>query len=136
MTTALPVNELPKNYGTKAMVLAILLGLVFLILGNLAVCRGLVLGALFSTINFVLMAQSVRYKIRAGNNKTLFLALKNILFRYVIMSIPLVLAIKLPRFDLMATIVGLFIVQFLILIDHIYRYFRGESERRHFRWKN
>jgi hypothetical protein len=136
MTTALPVNELPKKYGTKAMALAILLGLVFLILGNPAVCRGLVLGALFSTINFVLMAQSVRQKIRPGTNKTRLLALKNILFRYVVMSIPLVLAIKFPRFDLMATIIGLFIVQCLILIDHIYRYFRGESEGRHFQWKN
>jgi hypothetical protein len=136
MTTAVPVNELPKKYGTKAMFFAILLGLVFLVLGNPAVCRGLVLGALFSTINFVLMAQSVHSKIKAGSSKTRLLALKNILFRYVIMSIPLVLAIKFPRFDLMATIIGLFIVQFLILIDHIYRYFRGESEGRHFRWKN
>lgn len=138
MTTAPPASELPKNYGTKAMALSICIGLVFLMIGKQAVCRGLVLGALFSTINFVLLAQSVHYKIRAGRTKakaSLF-ALRNILFRYVIMSIPLVLAIKLPRFDLMATIAGLFIVQSLILMDHIYRNFRGESEKRHFQWKN
>lgn len=136
MTTAPPVSELQKNYGTKAMALSICIGLFFLILDMKAVCRGLVLGALFSTINFVLLAQSFHLKIKADRTKASLFALRNIFFRYSIMSIPLVLAIKFPRFDLVATIAGLFIVQSLILLDHIYRNFRGESEKRHFQWKN
>jgi len=136
MTTATTVRELQKNYGTKAMALAIGIGLVFLIFGQKAVCRGVVLGAFFSTINFVLMAHSFHAKIRADRTKASLAALGNIIFRYAFMMIPLVLAIKLPRFDLVATIAGLFMVQSVIMTDHIYRNFHGESEKGHIQWKN
>ena len=124
MTTTLPVRELQKSYGTKALALAIGISLVFLILGHKAVCRGLVLGGLFSTINFVLMAQTLHWKIKGERTKASFSALGNILFRYTFMAIPLFLAIKLPRFDLVATIAGLFMVQAVILADHVSRSFR------------
>lgn len=119
MTTAAPVRELQKNYGTKAMALAIVISLVFLILGHKAVCRGLVLGSLFSTINFVLMAQTLHVKLKRERARASLSALGNILFRYTFMAIPLFLAIKYPRFDLVATIAGLFMVQSVILADHI-----------------
>jgi hypothetical protein len=123
MTTTPPVRELQKSYGTKAMALAIGLGLVFLVIGHKAVCRGLVMGALFSTINFVLMAHTLQVKIGRERTRASFAALGNILFRYTFMAIPLFLAIKFPRFDLVATIAGLFMVQSVILTDHISRNF-------------
>lgn len=118
MTTAVPVRELQKRYGTKAMALAIGISLVFLVLGYKAVCRGLVLGALFSTINFVLMAQTLQMKVRSERSRASLSALGNILFRYAFMAVPLFLAIKFPKFDLVATVVGLFMVQAVILTDH------------------
>jgi hypothetical protein len=121
MTTAPPVRELQKSYGTKAMAMAIGISLVCLILGHKAVCRGLVLGALFSTINFVLMAQTLHVKLKHDRSKASLSALGNILFRYTFMAIPLFLAIKFPRFDLVATIAGLFMVQAVILADHLSR---------------
>ena len=124
MTTALTVRDMQKSYGSKAMVLAIGISLLFLILGQKSVCRGLVLGALFSTINFVLMASSFHLKIRPDRKKASLSALYNILLRYVFMAIPLFIAIKYPRFDLVATIVGLFMVQLIILTEHIYRNFQ------------
>lgn len=129
MTTALPVRELQKNYGTKAMALAIGIGLIFLIIGYKPVCRGVVLGAFFSTVNFVLMAYSFHSKIRPDRKKASLAALFNILFRYTFMAIPLFVAIKFPRFDLMATIAGLFMVQAVILTDHIYRHFQFSWRR-------
>ncbi|BBO69981.1 hypothetical protein DSCA_39110 [Desulfosarcina alkanivorans] len=123
MTTAPPVRELQKSYGTKAMALAIGIGLVFLIFGQKAVCRGLVLGALFSTINFVLMAQTLHLKLNHDRSKASLSALGNILFRYTFMAVPLFLAIKFPRFDLVATVTGLFMVQTVILADHLSRHF-------------
>jgi hypothetical protein len=123
MTTAPPIRDLQKSYGTKAMALAIGISLIFLILGYKAVCRGLVMGALFSIINFVLMAQSVQTRIRPERTRATLSALSSILFRYLFMAVPIVLAIKLPRFDLFATIAGLFMVQTIILADHISRNF-------------
>ena len=124
MTTAIPVRELQKNYGTKAMALAIGISLIFLFTGYTSVCRGLVLGALFSTVNFVLMANSFHLKIRSDRKKASLAALGNILLRYAFMAIPLFVAIKLPRFDLVATVVGLFMVQSVILTDHVLRNFQ------------
>ncbi len=123
MTTTPPVRELQRKYGTQAMALAIGISLVFLILGHKAVCRGLVLGAFFSTINFVLMAQTLHMKIKPERAGASLSALGNILFRYVVMAIPLFLAIKLPRFELVATVAGLFMVQSVILADHVSRNF-------------
>ena len=127
MTTATPVREMQKSYGSKAMALSIGIGLVFLLVDQKAICRGLVLGSFFSTINFVLLAQSLHTKIKADRTRSSLAALGNIIFRYAFMSVPLFLAIKYPRFDLVATIAGLFMVQSVILVDHIYRNFFGES---------
>ena len=115
MTTTPPLREIQKNYGGKAMVLGIAISLVFFLLGYKAACRGLVLGALFSTINFVLMAHSLHAKVRPDRTRASLSALGNILFRYAFMAITLILAIKLPRFDLLATVAGLFMVQSVIL---------------------
>jgi hypothetical protein len=123
MTTATPLRELQKSYGTKAMALSICISLIFLILGHKAICRGVVMGALFSTINFVLMAQTLHMKIGRDRTRTTLSALGNIFFRYLFMAVPLFMAIKFPRFDLVATIAGLFAVQTVILADHASRNF-------------
>lgn len=123
MTTAPTIHDTPKRYGTQAMTLAIAASLVFLICGQKAICRGLILGALFSTINFVLMAHTLQSKIRGERKSAALAALGNILFRFMFMAIPLYVAITLPRFDLVATIVGLFMIQSVILFDHISRNF-------------
>jgi uncharacterized membrane protein len=137
MTTATPIPNLQKRYGTLAMAVAIGIGLIFLLMGYKTVCRGLVLGALFSTINFVLMAHSMHRQIKAERVKASLSAFGNICFRYIFMAIPLIIALKLPRFNLVATIAGLFMVQSVILADHLYRnIFSGEGEKRHILWKN
>ena len=119
MTTVAPVRELQKNYGTKAMALAIGVSVIFLLFGQKAMCRGLVLGAFFSVINFVLMAQTLHLKIKPERTKASISALGNVFFRFAFMAIPLFFAIRFPRFDLMTTIAGLFSVQMVIMGDHI-----------------
>lgn len=131
MTTTVTARKLQKNYGAKAMALTIFISLIFLILGYKAVCRGLVLGAIFSTINFVWMAQTLHRQIKADRVKASISAFISIFCRYSFAAIPVVIAIKFPRFNLAATIVGLFMVQLVILADHLYRnfFFSGEGEK-------
>ncbi len=119
MTAVPPDREIQKRYGSSAMALAISIGLVFLILDYKAMCRGIVMGSLFSTINFVLMGETIHKAVKRERSKASLSAFGNILFRYTILAIPLYLAIKLPRFDLFSTIAGLLMVQFVILADHI-----------------
>ena len=41
-----------------------------------------------------------------------------LLVRYVLLAVPLVLAVQSERFNLPATVVGIFMVQLVILLEH------------------
>ena len=59
METDTTVLDTQKKYGSRALVLAIGAGLLFLSLGQKEVCRGLVLGGVFSAVNFALMGPAI-----------------------------------------------------------------------------
>ena len=112
------VKETQKKYCSLAMSAAILIGLVMILAGQKPVGKGLILGTLFSVVNFILMGETLPVKIGKSRPKTFFFSLGSILFRYFLMAIPLFLAIKMDQFNLVASICGLFMVQLMILADH------------------
>ena len=113
------VKETQKKYCSLAMSAAILIGLVMILAGQKPVGKGLILGTLFSVVNFILMGETLPVKIGKSRPKTFFFSLGSILFRYFLMAIPLFLAIKMDQFNLVASICGLFMVQLMILADHL-----------------
>ena len=117
------VHEVEKKYGSRALLLAIGVGLLFLVLGQKAVCRGLVLGGLFSTINFVLMGQMLQYRLSDNRRRSALKSFLALALRYAVLAIPLILSVRSERFDLAATVVGIFMVQLVILIEHGARFF-------------
>lgn len=102
--------------------LAIIGALVFLLFGFKPIARGLVLGALFSVVNFVLIGQLLPRKLGKSKGKLYLFSLGSTALRFLLLSLPLILAIKSPRFDLAATVVGIFMIQIVILIDHAFQY--------------
>ena len=114
-----PVRETQKKYCSQAVVAAIFIGFVFILAGQKPVCKGLILGTLFSVINFVLMGETLPIKMGKSKNKAILFSLGSILFRYMLMAVPLFLAIKMDQFNLIASICGLFMVQAMILADHL-----------------
>ena len=112
------VQDIQKKYCSLAVLAAILIGLVMILAGVKPVGKGLILGTLFSAINFVLMGETLPLKMGKSKPKTFSLSLASILFRYILMAIPLFFAIKMEQINLIATICGLFMVQFMILADH------------------
>ena len=112
------VKETQKKYCSLAVVAAILIGLVMILAGQRPVGKGLILGTLFSVINFVLMGEALPLKMGKSRQKVFFFSMGSILFRYFLMAIPLFLAIKMDQFNLAASICGLFMVQLMILADH------------------
>lgn len=118
METDNKVLDIQKRYGSRAMMLSIGVAVLFMLMGQKEICRGLVLGGLFSTINFVLMGQFLQYRLsenqKAGTRKSLIA----MLIRYSLLAIPLILAIRSDQFNFPATVVGLFMVQLVIMIDH------------------
>ena len=106
------------------MAVAIFAGFALIIAVEKSLGKGLVLGALFSVINFVLIGETLPMKIGQTRKKTVLLSLLSIFFRYLLMAIPLILAVKYEQFHLVTTIVGLFMVQLTILADHLIRTLR------------
>ena len=101
------------------MMVAIIGGLVFILAGLQPIGKGLVLGSIFSVINFVLMGETLPMRLGKSKGKTFSVALGSIFFRYVILAIPLVVAIKFEQFNIFATILGVFMIQLIILSDHL-----------------
>lgn len=115
------IRQVQKKYCSLAISIAIFAGLAFILLDAKPIGKGLILGALFSILNFILMGESLPLKIGQTKTKTMALSVMSIFLRYALMAVPLVAAIKLEKFHLAATVCGLFLIQFIILAESVLR---------------
>lgn len=113
------IRDTQKRYASRAMIVAICVALVAIIFGYRPFGKGLVLGTLFSILNFILMGAMLPAKLHGSKNRAILKSFSGIVFRYGLLAVPLIAAIKLPQFDIIATIIGLFMVPGGILVDHL-----------------
>jgi hypothetical protein len=113
------VKQVQKKYITRALILSIIVGFLFILMGHKPVGKGLVMGAIFSVLNFILMGQSIGLKLGRSKAKTFFISIGSLIFRYLLLAIPLITALKFEQFNLVASILGLFMIQLVILADHL-----------------
>jgi len=114
--------------------LAIFCGFPLILMGYRPVGKGLILGAIFSVINFVLMAEIIPLQIGKTKKKTFLIAFGSIIFRYFILAIPIVVSVKFDQFNFFSSVLGIFTVQILILTDHFLSTFL-QPEKNTFREK-
>ena len=112
-----------------AITVAIFTGLLFILAGQVPVGKGLILGTVFSIVNFILMGETIPYRIGKSKRKTFVVALGSIYFRYIILAIPLIMAIKFEQFNLFAVIVGIFLIQLFIMADHLLSYISSTRKK-------
>ncbi len=112
-------KQLQKKIIQQALWLAIVVGLVFILMGHKPVGKGLILGTLFSVLNFIFMAKSIALKFGRSKRQIFTISLGSIIFRYILLAIPLIAAVKFEQFNLVAAIVGVFMIQLVILADHL-----------------
>jgi hypothetical protein len=117
-----PVKQLQRRYGRLALLLAIVAAVIFLLFGLKPVARGLVLGTVFSILNFVLIGHLLPLKFEKSKGRRYIFSLGSTALRFLLLSVPLILAVKSSRFDLVATVVGIFMIQIVVLIDHTLGY--------------
>ncbi|UCD77808.1 MAG: ATP synthase subunit I, partial [Desulfobacterales bacterium] len=86
-------------YGSIAITLAIVIGLCFILAGHKPVGKGLILGTIFSVVNFILMGETLALRMGISKGKTFFLSLGSIFFRYILLAIPLIVAVKFEQFN-------------------------------------
>ena len=113
------IKQTQKKYASRALILAIITGLFFILMGHKSIGKGLVLGTTFSVLNFILMGHSIALKLGRSKAKTFSIILGSIFFRYLLLAIPLIVAIRFEQFHIVAAALGIFMIQLVILADHI-----------------
>jgi hypothetical protein len=113
-----PIRETQKKYGKIALTVAIFISLGFILAGLKPHGKGLILGTLFSILNFIIMGQTIPLRLGHTRNKSILLSFFTIFGRYALLAAPLYLAIRYDTFNLITTVVGIFSVQIAILADH------------------
>jgi hypothetical protein len=113
------IRQLEKRYCSQAMLFALVVSLVLIVAGLRPIGKGFLLGTLFSIVNFILMGETLPWRIGHTRRKTNFLIFGSMGARFALMALPLVAAIRLEAFDLLAVVAGLFAVQAVVLAEHV-----------------
>lgn len=113
------VRQTEKKYCTRALTSAIFIGFALMLLSFKPIGKGLILGTLFSILNFILIGETLPSRIHDSRKKSSLLAFGSIFFRYTLLAVPLFVAIRNDAFNLFGVIAGLFMVQLMILTDHL-----------------
>jgi hypothetical protein len=111
-------KQVQKKYISLALTFSIGVALLFILMGHKPVGKGLILGAIFSVFNFILMGKSIALSFGRSKAKTVSLSMGSIFLRYLLLAIPLIAAVKYEQFNLVATILGIFMIQLVILAEH------------------
>jgi len=114
------LRQTQKKYCSRAITVAIIVGFFLILAGQKPLGKGLILGSVFSVVNFILIGETLPMRIGQSKERTFFLSLGSILLRYFILAVPLIMAIKLEQFNLFAVIFGIFMIQFVIFTDYLF----------------
>jgi asparagine N-glycosylation enzyme membrane subunit Stt3 len=123
------IRQTQKRYCSAAIAVAIFAGLLFILAGQKPIGKALILGTVFSIVNFILIGETLPLRIGKSKGKTFFISLGSIYFRYIILAIPLIMAIKLEQFNLFGVIIGIFLIQIVIMADHFYNYISSARKK-------
>jgi hypothetical protein len=113
------IKQTQKKYAAKTLTLAIVVALFFILMDQKPVAKGLILGTVFSVLNFILMGKSIVLKLGRSKAKIFSISMGSIVLRYLLLAVPLITALKSEQFNLVATILGIFMIQFAILSEHL-----------------
>jgi len=109
---------------------AIFIGFALILAGYKPEAKGLILGGLFSVINFVLIGETLPLRMGKSRRSVFVISITSIFFRFSLMAIPLIAAIKYEQFNVFAVIPGLLMIQIIILVDYVAAaLFQADSSR-------
>jgi hypothetical protein len=124
------LHQVQKKFGSRAMVTAVIVGMVFILAGQKPIAKGLVLGSIFSVINFVLIGEILPLIISVSRKRSVLFSFVSMLFRFLLLSTPLILSLKLESLNFIAAAMGIFMVQILIMGDHLLKLIVSRGDAR------
>ena len=99
---------LQKALIRKALLLSLAVALIFLALNLKSAAKGIALGAIFGVVEFKILALRLqRGLVRKGKTRYYF----GLFSRFLLLAIPLIIAIKVPSINFAATVGGIFAVK-------------------------
>lgn len=113
------IKKIQKRICSRAMLGALVVAFFFLVIGEKAVAKGLVLGTLFSVFNFILLGMTLPMTLGRSRAHASFIGFVSILLRYIILAIPLIVAFKSVSFNFVAAAIGIFAIQAVTLLDFV-----------------
>lgn len=113
------VTQIQKRVCSLAMTSALVLAFFFIAIHEKAIAKGLVLGTCFSILNFILMGRSISMTLGRSRTRASLIGFVSVLSRYVILAVPLLVALKYASFDFVAVAIGIFAVQIVTIIDYV-----------------
>lgn len=113
------VTQTQKRICSLVMTCSLIVAVFFLLIHENAIAKGLLLGALFSIINFILMGVSIPMTLNHSRTKSSLIGLTSILIRYALLTIPLLVGIRSVSFNFFAVFVGIFSVQIVTLFEYM-----------------
>ncbi len=105
----------PRKICSWSITYATAVAVVCLLLHQTAIAKGLIIGAIFSVINFVLLGQTLPMTLFKTRAKAGMIGFCSILGRYALLAIPLIIGIKSASFNFLAVVIGIFAVQITTL---------------------
>lgn len=115
------VRPIIRRYCTMAMGLSLTVGTMLLIMGYHALGKGLILGTIFGTIDFVLMAQALPARLRSAVAQATLRSLAAMAGRTALKAVPLIMAATFDTFDFPMTVAGLFSIHLCLMADQVKR---------------
>ena len=112
------VAQLQRRITSLALLSAFGIALIFFLCHETAVAKGLMLGTCFSVINFLLLGKTIPMTLGLTRRRAGVAAFGSILTRYVLLAIPMIVAVKSASFDFVSVVIGIFAVQIITLIDY------------------
>ena len=104
-TTMGDYATLQKALVKKALLLSLAVACIFLALDLKSAAKGIALGSIFGVVEFKLMALRLQRRLlHQGKARDYF----GFVGRFILLSIPLVMAIRLPNINFAATLGGIF----------------------------
>jgi len=109
------IHQVQKKFGSRAMVSAVIVGMVFILAGQKSIAKGLVLGTIFSVINFILIGEILPLIISTSRKRSVLFSFISMMFRFLLLSVPLIFSLKLESLNFIAAVMGIFMVQIMIM---------------------
>jgi len=111
-------DPVPKVIKT-ALGLCLVAGLGSLILGQMGFAKGFLLGSLASIVNFLLMKRGLQRRLGMNPKRVGVEAFFSLLFRYALLAIPIIIAIRVYQINVIGACIGIFTIQLSILFHFL-----------------